>query len=116
MSTVRDIVTTWSHLRTIIDNKHLPVQYEYNTDGYEVFAIDNGITYSTVIYNNSVPDPALYSQVQNDADKVDFLANYAPSANRVMQAFAARDGYTTTVTNGYNTYIKSKLEISRYSI
>lgn len=97
MSTVRDIITTWSHLRTIIDDKHLPTQYEYNIDGYNVFAVDNGITYSTIIYNNAVPDPTLYSQVQNDADKADFLANYAPAANRIMQAFAARDGYTTDV-------------------
>lgn len=97
MSTIRDIVTNWSHLRTIIDDKHLPIQYEYNPDGYNIFAVDNGITYSTVIYNNAVPDPEIYSQVQNDADKTDFLANYAPTANRIMQAFAARDGYTTNV-------------------
>jgi hypothetical protein len=97
MSSVKDIFTTWTHLRNIVDDKHLPVQYEYNLDGYEVFAVDNGITYSTVIYNNAVPNPAEYSQAQNDADKADFLTNYQPTANRVMQAFAARDGYTTNV-------------------
>ena len=97
MASPRDIFTTWTHLRNIVDDKHLPVQYEYNLDGYEVFAVDNGVTYSTVIYNNAVPDPAVYSQVQNDADKADFLTNYQPTANRVMQAFAARDGYTTNV-------------------
>lgn len=92
-----NIFTTWTHLRNVVDDKHLPVQYEYTTDGYEVFAVDNGITYSTVIYNNAVPDPAVYSQAQNDSDKSDFLTNYQPTANRTMQAFAARDGYTTNV-------------------
>lgn len=89
------IVTTWSHLRTVVDDKHLPIQYKYDSDGYNIFAIDNGVQYRTVIYNNSVPNPAEYSQAQNDSDKSDFLANYAPTANRVMQVFAARDGYTT---------------------
>jgi len=96
-SSFKDIVTTWSHLRNIVDDKHLPLQYEYNTDGYEIFTVDNGVTYSTVIYNNAVPDPLIYSQAQNDSDKSDFLANYAPTANRVMQAYAARDGYTTNL-------------------
>lgn len=90
------IITTWLHLRNIVDDKHLPIQYEYNSDGYEIFAVDNGITYSTTVYNNSVPDPLVYSQVQNNSDKSDFLTNYAPSANHIMQAFAARDGYTVT--------------------
>lgn len=91
------IFTTWSHLRTVVDDKHLPIQFKYNTDGYNVFAVDNGVVYETIIYNNAVPDPSVYSQVQNDSDKSDFLTNYQPTANRVMQAFAARDGYTTNV-------------------
>lgn len=91
------ISTTWSYLRTIVDDKHLPIQYKYDSDGYNIFAIDNDVTYQTVIYNNSVPDPSLYSQAQNDSDKSDFLANYQANANHVMQAFAARDGYTTNV-------------------
>lgn len=95
-SSFKDIVTTWSHLRNIVDDKHLPLQYEYNTDGYEIFAVDNGVTYSTVIYNNAVPDPSVYSQAQNDSDKSDFLTNYQANANHVMQVYAARDGYTIT--------------------
>lgn len=91
------IRTTWTHLRTVVDDKHLPVQYKYDTDGYNVWAVDNGVFYETVIYNNAVPDVTLYPQAQNDSDKSDFLANYAPTANRVMQVFAARDGYTTDV-------------------
>ena len=97
MALLKDIFTTWSHLRNLVDDKHLPVQYEYNLDGYEVFAVDNGITYSTVIYNNAVPDPSVYSQAQNDSDKSDFLTNYQPNANHVMQVFASRDGYANTV-------------------
>lgn len=97
MALQTNIFTTWTHLRNVVDDKHLPIQYEYNTDGYEVFAVDNGITYSTIIYNNAVPDPTVYSQAQNDSDKSDFLTNYAPTANRAMQAFAARDGYTTNL-------------------
>ncbi|MGE3319991.1 MAG: hypothetical protein AB7I18_11920 [Candidatus Berkiella sp.] len=89
------INTTWTHLQSVVDSKHLPIQYKYDSDGYNIWAIDNGTVYQTVIYNNAVPDPALYSQVQNDADKALFLSDYAPIANRVMQVFAARDGYTT---------------------
>ncbi len=92
------IITTWTHLKSIIDSKQLPVQYEYNTDGYDIFAIDNDVVYSTVIYNNSVPDNILYSQVQNDADKLEFLTSYAPNANHIMQPLAARDGYIVTVS------------------
>lgn len=89
------IRTTWTHLRTVVDDKHLPVQYKYDTDGYNIWAVDNGVIYETVIFNNAVPDVTTYPQAQNDSDKSDFLANYAPTANRVMQVFAARDGYTT---------------------
>lgn len=91
------ITTTWTHLQSVVDTKHLPIQYKYESDGYNIWAIDNGTVYQTVIYNNAVPDPTVYSQVQNDADKALFLSDYAPIANRVMQVFAARDGYTTDV-------------------
>lgn len=102
---VLPINTTWTHLKEIVDNKNLPIQYEYNLDGYEIFAVDGIVVYQTVIYNNDVPDPSIYSQVQNDADKAEFLTYYYSNANLPIVGNAARDGY---VVDGNATLIAGK--------
>lgn len=88
------INTSWTRLKSIVDNKNLQIQYEYDFDGYYIFAVDGIIIYKTVIYNNAVPDTTIYSQVQNDADKVEFLTSYLSVANYPITGNAIRDGYT----------------------
>lgn len=98
-----NINTTWTRLKAFVDDKKLHLQYVYNSDGYDIFTTDGEITYTTVIYNNAVPDPSLYSQVQNDADKADFLANYYSTANRATFPTVVRDG--DAVPTAFNVLI-----------
>jgi hypothetical protein len=100
MADVSIINLSWTSLKGTATAKSLFVQYQETSTAYEVFVVDGIIIYQTVIFKGSVPD-ANYSQVQNDADKADFEANYknATQTNTVIAQAAVgpvADGYTAT--------------------
>jgi hypothetical protein len=100
MADVSIINLSWTSLKGTATAKSLFVQYQETSTAYEVFVVDGIIIYQSVIFKGSVPD-ANYSQVQNDADKADFEANYknAIQTNTVIAQAAVgpiADGYETT--------------------
>lgn len=96
------ILLRWPDFKTIIQSKHLSVQYVQDAVLYTIFSIDGPITYSTaLVYNDSgFPFTSLwpdYSQAQNDIDVVDFQNNFLPYANKpFLPASSISLGYATS--------------------
>jgi len=92
----------WTNMKSMLGAKYLPLQYTETPDTYELFALDGVIKYEATIYKGAVPDGilAVYSQVQNDADKANFEASYKARAN---QPFIPTKILTTALKNGSAT-------------
>lgn len=76
---------SWTLLKSELDKYNARLQYEDEGETYALWFRDNGCIFITTIYKNAVPYAVIesgYTQQQNDADKAEFLAAYAPSANR----------------------------------
>lgn len=73
----------WTALKARCQQKSLRVQYDDDGVVYTVFAIEEGIVYTTTIWKGTVPDSIAvsYSQQQNDADKTEFETSFRDEAN-----------------------------------
>lgn len=71
----------WTDMKSVVAMKGLSYQYETDGSVYYIFALDTNITYTCKIYTGTVPDPANYSQAQNNTDLTDWTTNYMPGAN-----------------------------------
>lgn len=81
------IPSSWTNFKvnTYSGSKNLPMQYHDDGTEYTIFAIDADIGYVCTIWKDTVPDGVVnggYSQVTNDADKLDFETNYKSNANK----------------------------------
>jgi len=106
------IGNSWTAFKVLVASKDLRLQYDEDTETYEVFAIDNPIAYVCTIWKTTVPYAVVaggYSQAQNDADKTDFESNYQGDANKrltssievTFQESTLVDGYTTTSSTNF---------------
>ena len=75
----------WTDFKTVVSSKSLSIQYEQDSNQYIIYAVDNNIVYTSLIYKGTVPDPSNYSQVTNDADKTDFTTNFQSAAGTKTQ-------------------------------
>jgi hypothetical protein len=75
----------WTDFKTVVSSKSLSIQYEQDSNQYYIYAVDNNIVYTSLIYKGTVPDPSNYSQVTNDADKTDFTTNFQSAAGTKTQ-------------------------------
>lgn len=81
---------TWANFVGIVGSKHLRIQLETvpNPNRHLIFAVDGPIVYVTTIYVDPVPPGttdeagAILTQVQNDANSADFVANFQSGVNR----------------------------------
>ncbi len=72
------IQNTWNEITGAINDKGLAVQYREDSEKYEIYAIDNNVTYQTTIYKGPVPVPFLTDDLENSASWADFENNYKP--------------------------------------
>ncbi len=87
------ITKSWEDLKDVVLAKNLRLQYDdRNPAQYEIFAIDGGILYTTVIFTGTVPPVSDTDQTQNDIDKADFETNYQPDANQAIVPTVLADG------------------------
>lgn len=77
---------TWTQFKSFKTAKNFNIQYESENGRYIIYGYDSPEVYVSYIYQSEVPESVLvrYSQEQNDADKADFLANYAPTSNKII--------------------------------
>lgn len=76
------VTLRWTAFKLIVLPKVLSIQYDQDSVGYTIFAMDGPCVYTTFIWTGTVPDNGGdYTQAQNDADKADFETNYKPYAN-----------------------------------
>jgi hypothetical protein len=76
--------STYQALKTVLLARALPWQYQEDAQVYYIFGVDTFLAFACTIWKGEVPySVALggYTQVQNDADKLDFETNYKASAN-----------------------------------
>jgi hypothetical protein len=81
---------TWEDLKNLIDIKNLILQFDVTPDGYQIFAVEGNVVYSTFIFKGILPASSDTTQEQNDLDKADFETFHQPNAN---QAIVETDGY-----------------------
>jgi hypothetical protein len=90
---------SWTDFKTVLLGKYLIHQYDEDDSKYTIYGYDGQEVHSCIIYKGEVPESitAFYSQVQNDADKLDFETNYKTFSNRPLVPKAAIIlGYTTS--------------------
>jgi hypothetical protein len=73
------IQDAWNAITGAINSKGLYVQHVEDAEKYDIFAVDDNVTYTTAIYKGTVPATFLTDQATNDANKVDFELNYKDS-------------------------------------
>jgi len=73
----------WTTFKATVAARGLSPFVQYDDDGvsYSIFAIEEPLCFTCMIYLGAVPG-GIYTQAQNDADKADFEANFKPYANR----------------------------------
>lgn len=79
---------SWPDLKKVIDGteKSLRLQYENDTNGYSIFAVDDIIVYRTFIYLDTL-EPAGWSPTQksdNASYRTDFENNWQASSNKQL--------------------------------
>jgi hypothetical protein len=98
----------WTTFKAVVSSKH--INHQYNDDGYvyTIYGYDGPEVHRCIIYKGTVPNDVIitYSQVQNDADKLDFETNYKPFSNRPLIPKAA-------IILGYTTSTGSALTVMR---
>jgi hypothetical protein len=94
------ITKFWTDFKDIaITKKALPIQYEEDTNIYYIFAEDGNSIYLCLIYKGTVMMPG-YTQMQNDADKLDFTTNYQSTANTNISNNTQTIAGTVSVSSG----------------
>jgi hypothetical protein len=76
------IQLSYSDFKTTVLGKNLTWQYTADTDHYNIFAVDSGVNYSTIIY---LPGAAVGPEIDMTAEasnQSDFETNYKPYANQ----------------------------------
>lgn len=78
-------VYKWTDWKVVQSAKKLIYQYEDDGTVYNIWGYDGVEAHITSIFKDIVPDSiaTVYSQVQNDADKTDFVNNYLANVNKV---------------------------------
>ena len=125
----------WSWFKPMIADKSFVVQYEEDGEVYLVYGYDPPEVCSCLIWKGVLPQGVVadgYSQVQNDADKADFEADFKPYANRSIDdipskviatavkngtsANLAVDGSVTPVVFEYQPPASHEIEITQLSL
>ena len=78
--TVAGTSVTWAFVKTLIDNLGVTLHYTEDDDRYDLRALNGPLVYKCAIYKLGY-EPAGVDPTQNTADRTEFLANYAPTAN-----------------------------------
>lgn len=86
------ISSSWTQFKTnsLTGTKSLPLQYDDDGIIYTIYAFDEKIAYTCIIWKGDVPESVItsgYSQSQNDSDKSDFETNYKPDGNKTVSVF-----------------------------
>lgn len=76
------VVLTWQQMRSYLASKKMQLQYEETDTQYTLFAIDERIVYTSIIFKGTVPTVSDTTQGQNDADKSEFETVYKSISNR----------------------------------
>ena len=91
---------SWAAFKSIQAARIFTLQLNESNDTYDIWGYDGPEAHVCTIWLGTVPDGIIlsgYSQVQNDADKLDFETNYKEGANRPSRTdFPAS---TTILTN-----------------
>lgn len=94
----------WTDWKTVQSNKKLIYQYDDDGIVYTIYGYDGPEVHLCNIFKGTVPYnivEAGYSQVQNDADKIDFENNYLAEANRpVNELYRIQTDTFTSLTSG----------------
>lgn len=125
----------WAWFKPLVVSKSLKVQFEEDSDVYLIYGYDAPEVLNCTIWKGAVPAAVItggYSQAQNDADKVEFEANYKPYANRSIDdipsliiansiknagsANLAVNGATTPVVFEYNPPANYDIEVNALSL
>lgn len=80
-----EIPLDWASLKAIVSSKNLSLQYVENSTAYNIFAVDEMVAYTTIIYTGTVPSGASVDQTTNDANETDFETNYQANANQPIR-------------------------------
>lgn len=95
------ISTDWTKFKSVASTgKSLRVQFDDDGILYTIFAIESHIVYSCVIWRGTLPDTVVasgYTQIQNDADKLDFETNFKPDANKPIPLLTHVSGTVDSV-------------------
>ena len=94
------ITKFWTDFKAVVSQKSLHMQYEEDSNVYYIYSIDGNIAYLCFIYKGTVPASAVnYTQLQNDADKADWVNNYLPTANSSAQPSSVLASATVKAAN-----------------
>lgn len=93
---------TWTEFKAILASKSLPLQSDTVGSKRELFALDGPVVYRTNLYTGKVPQGPI-TQAQNDTDLAEFVADYEPSENGVLQRRAADGSVVTKSDPGTST-------------
>lgn len=123
---------TWTAWKAVYAAKGSLFQYEDDSILYTIWSYDGPEIHMCQIYKGEVPHTVVpsYSQVANDADKLDFETNYKASGNQplyqsdtdgaqIVRMKAAKKGWSfwavpieiTTSTLGGSLYCKNSLDV-----
>lgn len=97
---------SWTNWKAVASAKN--IIYQYDDDGlvYRIYGYDGPEIHLCIIWKAEVPYEIVnggYSQVQNDADKLDFETNYLPTANHPVDTRGILTDYSGTTSATPNT-------------
>jgi len=75
--------TTWTFIKNLHNNIGVKLHFTENADEYFIFVFNGQIVYNAVIFKNSSTLLAIENQAQNDADLIDWEANFKAGANQL---------------------------------
>jgi len=85
-SSLITVAMRWPDLKAVVASKGLLLQYVESEDSIQAFAVDASVVYTCdIFYAGSLYATDEYTQAQIDADRTDFQANFAASANRPLE-------------------------------
>lgn len=96
--TIRD--NPWTAFKAALLSKKFILQYDENATIYTVYGYDGPEVNICTIWKGTLADSIInggYTQVQNDADKADFEANYKTTANARISSLVSTDIPQTAV-------------------
>lgn len=71
---------SWGELKAIVDSKKMFFQYQESDADYRIFALDNHISYTYIIWKVGY-EPIGLDATQNTIDRDDFETNYKTTSN-----------------------------------